>query len=137
MHPSAPHSSSFDERQNRATTRDALPAVVALVVSELVVASLDLDTEAHPWHVAIALLPVIPAIWLIWVQWRVIRRADEFQRIAHLEALGIGFAVAMLAALTGGLLDAADVGSSAQWLQITFIGGILAWIAAMAVRLRS
>jgi hypothetical protein len=117
--------------------RDAAPAVVALVVSELVVASLDLDVDEHPWHVAVALLPVIPAIWLIWVQWRVIRRADEFQRIAHLEALGIGFAVAMLAALTGGLLDAADVGSSSQWLQITFIGGILAWIAAMAVRLRS
>jgi protein-S-isoprenylcysteine O-methyltransferase Ste14 len=137
MHTPTPQSSSFDERQHRATMRDAVPAVVALVVSELVVASLDLDTETHPWHVAVALLPVIPAIWLIWVQWRVIGRADERQRSAHLEALGIGFTVAMLAALTGGLLDAADVGSSAQWLQITFIGGILAWIAALAVRVRS
>ena len=50
-----------------------------------------------------------------------LRRADEFQRIAHLEALAVGFAVAIVAALTGGLLDAAEVGSTAQWLQITFI----------------
>jgi len=66
-----------------------------------------------------------------------LRRSDEFQRIAHLEAMTIGFAVAMLAALTGGLLHAADVGSSPQWLQITFIGGILAWVIALPIRLRS
>ncbi len=41
----------------------------------------------------------------------------------------------MLAAMAGGLLSGADVGSDAQFLQITFIGGILAWLAALAVRL--
>lgn len=117
--------------------RDAAPAVIALVASEVIVASLELDAESNPWHVAVALLPLIPAVWLIWVQWRVVRRSDEFQRTAHLEALAIGFAFAMVAALTGGLLHAVDVGSSAQWLQITFIGGILAWTTALAVRQRS
>jgi len=129
--------SEFDRRQNRAGFRDAIPAVVALVVSEVIVASLDLHADTNRWHLAVALLPLIPAVWLAWAQWRMLRRSDEFQRVAHLEALAIGFAVAMLAALTGGLLDAANVGSTAQWLQITFIGGVLAWVAALALRLRS
>lgn len=129
--------SEFEVRQNRAAARDAAPALVALVVSEIVVASVDLDAGSNWWHLVVSLLPLLPAGWLVWVQWRVLRRADEFQRTAHLEALAIGFAVAMVAALTGGLLDAAQVGSNAQWLQITFIAGILAWVATLAVRLRS
>jgi hypothetical protein len=137
MHTRHHQTSEFDRRQNRAGLRDAIPAVVALVVSEVIVASLDLHGDTNRWHLAVALLPLIPASWLAWVQWRVLRRSDEFQRIAHLEALAIGFAVAMLAALTGGLLDAANVGSTAQWLQITFIGGVLGWVAALALRLRS
>jgi hypothetical protein len=42
----------------------------------------------------------------------------------------------MLIAMTGGLLDGADVGSTAQFLQLTFIGGILSWVAALAVLMR-
>jgi len=126
----------FDRRQNRAGFRDAVPAAIALVVAEVVVASLNLHARTNRWHIAVALIPLIPACWLGWALWRMLRRSDEFQRVAHLEALAIGFAVAMLAALTGGLLHAADVGSTAQWLQITFIGGILAWVVALALRLR-
>ncbi len=137
MQPHGNLTSEFDRRQNRAGLRDAAPAVIALIVSEIIVASLDLRADTNRWHLAVALLPVIPAIWLAWAQWRMLRRSDEFQRTAHLEALAIGFAVAMLAALTGGLLDSADVGSTAQWLQITFIGGVLAWVASLALRLRS
>ena len=134
---STPNShSELDRRQTRAGWREALPAVVALVATEVTVASLDLHADTNRWHVAVALLPVIPAIWLGWVQWRALRRSDEFQRIAQLEAMAVGFAVAMLAALIGGLLHAADVGSTAQWLQITFIGGILSWATALLQRLR-
>ena len=129
--------SDFDRRQTRAGWRDAAPAVAALVVSEIVVAAVELDAASNRWHIAVALLPLLPAVWLVWVQWRVLRRSDEFQRTAHLEAMAIGFGVAVLAALTGGLLHSAHVGSQAQWLQITFIGGILAWVAALALRLRS
>jgi hypothetical protein len=128
--------SDYERRQQRAALRDALPAAVALVVSQVVVVSLDLDADAHPWHLAVSLLPLLPAMWFGWAQWRAVRRADEFQRTAHLEALAVGFGFAMLAALTGGLLDAADVGSTSQWLQITFIGGLLSWVAALFVRLR-
>ena len=137
MNPRDIPTSEFDRRQNRAGLRDAIPAAVALVVSEAVVASIDLQADTNRWHLGVALLPLIPAVWLAWAQWRMLRRSDEFQRLAHLEALAIGFAVAMLAALTGGLLDAANIGSTAQWLQITFTGGILAWVVALALRLRS
>ena len=126
----------FDRLQNRAGLRDAVPALIALVVTEVSVASLDLHARTNRWHLVVALLPLIPAIWLGWAHWRMLRRSDEFQRIAHLEAMTIGFAFAMLSALTGGLLHAVDVGSSAQWLQITFIGGILAWVIALTFRQR-
>ena len=39
-----------------------------------------------------------------------------------------------LLALAGGLFDAAGIGDPRQWLQVTFIAGVLAWIGALAVR---
>ena len=128
--------SNLEKRQNKAALREALPAVVALVVSEALVAALELDADSNRWHLVLSLLPLLPAAWLGWVQLRSLHRSDEFQRIAQLEAMSVGFAAAMFVALTGGLLDAADVGSSVQFLQLTFIVGILCWVAALAIRSR-
>ena len=69
-------------------------------------------------------------MWLARVQLRTLWLCDELQRIVHLEAMSIGFAVAMLVAMAGGLLSGANVGSDEQYLQMTFIGGILSWFAA-------
>ena len=128
--------SNLERRQSRAALRDALPAVVALVASEALVASLELDADSNRWHLVVSLIPLLPAAWLGWVQLRSLRRSDEFQRIAQLEAMSVGFAAAMFVALTGGLLEAADVGSSTQFLQLTFIVGILCWVATLSIRLR-
>ena len=128
--------SNLERRQNKAALRDALPAIVALVASQALVASLDLDADSNWWHLALSLAPLLPAAWLGWAQLRSIRRADEYQRIAQLEAMSIGFAVAMFVALTGGLLEGADVGSSVQFLQLTFIIAILSWVTALAIRSR-
>jgi len=128
--------SKLERRQNRAALRDALPAVVALVASEALVASLELDAVSNWWHLVVSLIPLVPAVWLGWVQLRSLRRSDEFQRIAQLEAMSVGFAAAMFVALTGGLLEAADVRSSVQFLQLTFIVGILSWVAALAIKSR-
>ena len=116
--------------------RDALPAVVALILLEGVVAIVDPDVDATPWQLAIALSPLLAGVWLVWVQLRTLRRSDEYQRIMHLEAMSVGFGVAMVMAMTGGLLDGADVGSTPQYLQLTFIGGILSWAGALAIRMR-
>jgi len=42
--------SNLERRQSRAVLRDALPAVVALVASEALVASLELDADSNRWH---------------------------------------------------------------------------------------
>jgi hypothetical protein len=128
--------SDWERRQDRAAMRDAIPAVVALIVLEGIVAAADLDAGSNSWHLAIALSPLIAGVWLAWVQVRALRRCDEYQRTVHLEAMSVGFGVAMLVAMTGGLLDGADVGSSSQYLQLTFIAGILSWVGALALLLR-
>lgn len=128
--------SQLEQSQDRAAIRDAIPAVVALVALEGIVAALDLEARTNGWHLAISLSPLLAGVWLAWVQLRTLRRSDEYQRTMHLEAMSIGFGVAMLLAMAGGLLDGADVGSTAQFLQLTFILGILSWVAALAVRMR-
>jgi hypothetical protein len=128
--------SKLERRQGRAAVRDAVPAVVVLILSEVIVASLDLDASKNRWHLVITLLPMLAGLWLAWVQLRTLRRCDEYQRTVHLEAMSVGFGVAMLVAMAGGLLDGADVGSTAQFLQLTFIAGILSWVGALAIRMR-
>ena len=116
--------------------RDAVPAVLALIALEGIVAFAELDAGSNRLHLAISLLPLLAGVWLAWVQMRSLRRCDEYQRMAHLEAMSVDFEVAMLVAMTGGLLDGADVGAAAQYLQLTFISGILAWVVALAIRTR-
>lgn len=128
--------SKLQQSQDRAAIRDAVPAVVALIVLEGAVALLDLDVDSHPWQLVVALSPLLAGLWLAWVQLRTLRRSDEYQRTMHLEAMSIGFGVAMLVAMAGGLLDGADVGSTSQFLQLTFIAGILSWVGALAIRMR-
>jgi hypothetical protein len=128
--------SELQQRQDRAGLRDAVPAVIALVLLEVVVVLVDPDVEVHPWQLLIVLSPLLAGVWLGWVQMRTLRRSDEYQRTMQLEAMSIGFGVAMLVAMTGGLLDGADVGSTSQYLQLTFIAGILSWVGAFAIRMR-
>jgi hypothetical protein len=128
--------SELERRQDGAALRDAIPAVVTLIVLEGLVAVADLDAGSNRWHLAISLSPLLAGVWLAWVQLRTLRRCDEYQRTVHLEAMSAGFGVAMLMAMTGGLLDGADVGSAAQYLQLTFIAGILSWVATLAILIR-
>ena len=114
--------------------RDIAPGLVVLVVTQGSLVILDPDGQASAWNVVWALLPLIPASWLVWAQLRSLKRADEFQRIIQLESLSIGFGVAIMLALLGGLLDAAGIGDPRQSLQVTFIVGVLAWIGALAVK---
>ncbi len=128
--------SSSDVARERAAFRDITPGVIALVVIEGTLIGLDREADPTVWTVVWSLLPLLPVLWLVRAQLRSLQRADELQRVVQLEAMAIGFGATVLLALTGGLLDAADVGNPAQWLQITFIGGILVWIAALAVNMR-
>src|SRR4249920_1735711 len=126
--------SSSDVARDKAMMRDIAPGLVVLVVTQGSLVILDPDGQASAWNVVWALLPLIPASWLVWAQLRSLKRADEFQRIIQLESLSIGFGVAIMLALLGGLLDAAGIGDPRQSLQVTFIVGVLAWIGALAVK---
>lgn len=128
--------STSDLERTRATMRDMLPAAAVLLASQLSLELLDPKGGASFWNLLWCLLPLLPSAWLVWAQVRALRRADEYQRIRQLEAMAIGFATAVLLAMTGGLLDAADVGSTRQSLQITFIGSILSWVIATGLKAR-
>jgi len=111
-----------------------LPGIVALTVLQGSLIMLDPDGGASAWNLAWSILPLVPALWLAWAQVRSLRRADEFQRIVQLEAMAVGFGTVIVLAMIGGLLDAAGIGSARQSLQVTFIAGTVAWVAALAVK---
>ncbi len=128
--------SSSDVARDRAAFRDAVPAIVTLLVVQGSLVVLDPDDGSRVRNVVWSLLPLLPVLWLVYAQLRSLRRSDEYQRIVQLEAMAIGFATVIVAALVGGLLDAAGIGDARQSLQITFIAGIVSWIAALAIKTR-
>jgi hypothetical protein len=125
-----------DVARDRAAVRDMVPGLIALVIAQGSLILVDPEGDASGWTLVWSLVPLVPALWLVWAQWRSLRRADEYQRIVQLEALAFGFATVMVISLTAGLLDGAGIGEPTQFLQITFIGGVLAWIGALAVLMR-
>jgi putative transcriptional regulator len=46
--------------------------------------------------------PLVPCVWIIRTVGRDLRRADEFTRLRQLEAMAVGFGVAMAMLLTRG-----------------------------------
>jgi len=128
--------STSDKARERATLLDVVPGVAVLVLLQGSLILLNPDGAASPGNLLWSLLPIAPALWLVWAQLRGLRRADEYQRVVQLEAMAIGFGVVILLSLVGGLLDGAGVGSARQSLQLTFTGGLLTWMAALAAGTR-
>ncbi|MCU1429006.1 MAG: hypothetical protein JWL83_3006 [Actinomycetia bacterium] len=126
--------STSDVARDRAAVRDTLPAVVLLFVTQGSLILLNPDGGASAWNLVWSLLPLAPALWLVWAQVKALRRSDEYQHIVQLEAMAIGFGAVVVLALAGGLFDAAGIGQPKQYLQITFIGGIVVWVVALAFK---
>ena len=118
--------SSGDRARARAYLRDFLPGMVGyVVVLPLVIRFGGLDgTAGSRW--IWALLPIVPLGWVALAGFRHLRRIDEYQQRRMLQALSIGFVVAMFAALTVGLLSMAGLDlPAAGW--IIFGAGMAAW----------
>ena len=98
-----------DRARGWAYVRDFVPAMLAYcVVLVLVLTFGDLDGSS-PWRFVWAVLPVVPLIWVGVAVVRHLRRLDDYQQRLTLQSLGVGFAVAMAAAVTLGLLGAAGL----------------------------
>jgi len=129
--------SASDKARERAALRDAVPAFATLLVFQGSLILWNPQGEPSGWYLLWSFSPLVPALWLMWTQLRSLRRADEYQRVVQLEAMAIGFGAVLLLSFTGGLLDAAGMGNPAQSLQVTFIGGVLVWVGALALTTRS
>ncbi|GGK42076.1 hypothetical protein GCM10010124_38590 [Pilimelia terevasa] len=120
--------SRSDVARTRAEWRDGWPAVLLLVVLAVITETglFGADGDAaFAWSLA----HLVPAGWIVVAQVRGLRRADEYQRRSQLEALAVGFAAVMSALYVIGLLQSADIGNLRQQVQITWIGGVLVWLA--------
>lgn len=82
-----------------------------------------------PWRFGWALLPVIPALGLVRAVVRHVRRIDEYQRLLSLEGLAVGFAIAMIAAVTVGFLGIGGLPMrAAGW--VVYAAGMAGWLVA-------
>src|SRR3954464_8139814 len=101
--------SAGDRARARAYSWDYLPGIGAFAVVIAVVTSSGGLRGESPWRFLWALLPVLPAVWVVRAVVRHLHRIDEFQRLLTLQALSVGFLVAMVVAVTGGFLGIAGL----------------------------
>jgi hypothetical protein len=118
--------SAGDRTRARAYNREFWPGMAAYaVVLAAVLTWGDLDGTS-PWRFVWALAPVLPVAWTVWAVIRHERRIDEFQRLLLLQSIAVGFAVAMLSAVTLGFLAVAGLRlPDAPWF--VFGAGMLGW----------
>lgn len=90
----------------------------------------DLDGTS-PWRFAWAVLPVLPLLWIVRALLRHIRRIDDYQRFLLLQGLGVGFAVAMVSAVTVAFLNSAGLDLPHGW--IIYGMGMLGWAVTCLV----
>jgi hypothetical protein len=121
-----------DRARARAYLKDFLPGVIGYFLILLVVLVFgDLDGTS-PGRFLWALLPVIPAIWVVRALIRHLGRIDDFQRGRLLQGIAVGFAVAMISAITLGFLGIAGLDMRfAGW--IIYVAGMAGWLIASGI----
>lgn len=92
----------------------------------------------HPesaWRVPVALLPVLPVVFVLWSMRRYFREADELQKRIQLEGFAFGFAGVAMAMLTYGFLEMAGFPRLSAWWYWTAMGAC--WMVGSIVASRS
>ncbi len=126
--------STGDRARTRAYLREFVPGMVAYVVLLTAAVSWGHLDGQSPARFAWALLPVLPALWVVRAVVRHVGRLDDYQRLLLLQSLAVGFALAMVAALTVGFLGLAGLSLPAGW--VVYVVGMLGWLVAGAVAQR-
>jgi hypothetical protein len=124
--------SAGDRAVTRSYQLDFWPGIAAYaVVLTAVLLWGDLDGSS-PWRFVWAVLPVIPSLWIVRAVLRHAKRVDDYQRLLLLQALGGGFAVAMVASVTVAFLEIAGMSFvGIGW--IIYGAGMLGWIVTSIV----
>lgn len=95
-------------------------AMVAYMAAMLLVWPLSRTAASVPLKVLLAVVPVLPMLFVIGLMARRIGTSDEFEQRVHLVALGASTALLGALSLVGGFLAAAGV--------LALDGGILIWV---------
>lgn len=118
--------SNGDRERSRQYLREFLLAMGAYVVVLLLVLRFGGLDGTSPWRFGWALLPALPLVGVAVAVIRHLRRLDEFQQRILTQGFACGFAVAMGAAITVGLLGAAGLQTPVgPW--IIFGAGMIGW----------
>lgn len=127
--------STGDRIRTRAYLRDfglAMTGYAVVLTAVLVWGHLD---GSSPARFAWALLPVVPTLFIVRAVLKHVERVDDYQRLLLLKGLSVGFAVAMVAAVTVGFLGAAGMAlPDAGWS--IYAAGMLGWLGASLVALK-
>ena len=107
----------FSEKQYR---RQLSFAMVAYMAAMLLVWPLSRTAASVPLKVLLAVVPVLPMLFVIGLMARRIGASDEFEQRVHLLALGAATALLGALSLVGGFLDAAGV--------LALRGSVLIWV---------
>jgi hypothetical protein len=118
--------SAGDRRRTRAYLRDFIPGIVAYMVVLFAALTWGGFGGTSPWRFVWAALPVLPMIWIAVAVLRHLRRIDEYQRGQLLTGFAVGFAVAMLASISLGVLESAGLKLEGSPF-LVYLAGMLAW----------
>ncbi|WP_447155689.1 hypothetical protein [Nakamurella sp. GG22] len=103
--------SNGDRARARAYLREFIPGMVAYGVVLILVISLGGLDGTAPSRFVWAVLPALPLLWVLVAVVRHLHRLDDYQQRLLLDGFAVGFGVAMTAAVTIGLLEAAGLQS--------------------------
>jgi hypothetical protein len=88
-----------------------------------------------PWKYAIAVLPVLPALWIPVAAIRLFRAIDELQKQIQLEALAFGFIGTAVLTITYGFLQNAGL-PELSWIWVWPVMAICWIVGGLAARRR-
>src|SRR5699024_3559782 len=92
-------------RANRRYIRSAMPAMGAYLLAILVLSTAQHADIATWLKAVVALLPVLPMIWVVFSMWQLLRDSDELERRGGMESIYISCGVVGLATFAGGMFQ--------------------------------
>jgi hypothetical protein len=116
---------------NRIYFREFFTAIAAYILTLFISINLINTNNAAWWRYIIALLPMIPAVFVLRAVIRQLARMDELQRNIQLEALAFAFGATAILTFSYGFLERVGLPE----LSMFFVWPVMAvlWIIGLAI----